>query len=418
MIYDNNKTFKQNILAASGSDNILESEDQKSIWPKGSGEIIIPEGMILRNMTLKYPEMFSLVPYGNHIRFENVKLYTQGHTSDTAIIELLDTKNFSVDRLEIFGDNNRKAILCRSSAVDTVLRHLSISGNIGFGILFNDSIREQGRDYRTIKGVDYSDRPVASGISIQHYNFGYVGMTRAGDGIEMNAPDEGISSIDLDSIFIHSTLTSSSTASNGIGLGFANCTDVKLNKAIVNNTGKFGIHFEKGANHDVTNFSTHNSKRALSVAHTENTTFSKGVCTNSEELFISYNTLNDRNPCSKTTLKDVDFYGFTDKGIWSSNSESIELINVSIDGHFSKPSQPYIKLYQQDPDLVRIGCKDFSIENLAIGPTRSGYVDHDILIHNSQGNITVPSDVTLQTPIRIKQENSNLSWNNAYQVIN
>lgn len=373
------QTLRQAISVAASSDCIVDLNGT-NVWI--AERIDIPAGVRIINGAIKFSGAASLVLIEDSSALEDIYVYSQGYSSNDPIIELVNTRNASLKRVKVDGFNNRKSVLCRTKAYDTVIDDLDILGDLGWGLLFNDSVQEQGADYRIFDTKNYRDEPLGSGLTISNYKFGNMNSKRAGDGLEINCPDHGFSNITINGVEIRKT---NATTANGIGVGIANCTGVRAKNINVRNAALSGIHFEKGGDHIVEDFYIENAKRAISIGHTDGTTFRKGECVNSGKWLTAYNTLPTKPAAANCVLEDVTFRGCSENGIMIANAEKFILRRVKLEGYCGSETGSLIKLYQEHPELP--GVTNSLIEDLQISSV-DGTTKPDTLINveNSPGN--------------------------------
>ncbi len=310
-----------------------------------SSDVVIPSNVKVFGGTIKFLNQSSIILQGNKPSIYNVTIESQVYgIGERGIIELVNTNAASLKNIKILGDNDATAILCKTRANNTYIKNMDISGKIAWGLLFNDGESEQGKGYRTVQGINYSGGRLGSGLYIHNFKFGNVDSTRKGDGIEINAPDYGFDDVVIKNALIRRANRTNDFSSNGIGLGFANCTNVKLKDLRVYNTGHDAIHFEKGRNHLIKNFYVKNSYRTIGVSHTENSVFQKGLSFDSNIWIASYNHVSQK-PMENVIFKDITFDGAKEYGILLSNAKNISFTKITLKDYNGSPTTPIIQFY-------------------------------------------------------------------------
>ena len=310
-----------------------------------SSDIIIPSNVKVFGGTIKFLNQSSIILKGNKPSMYNVTIDSQVYGIRTrGIIELVNTEGANLKSIKILGDNDATAILCKTRAKTTYIEDIDISGKIAWGLLFNDAESEQGKGYRTVQGIDYSVEGLGSGLYIDNFKFGNVKSTRNGDGIEINAPDYGFDDIVIKDVLVRKANRANDASSNGIGLGFANCMNVKLEDLKVYNTGHDAIHFEKGKNHLIKNFYVKNSYRTIGISHTEHSLFQKGLSFDSDIWIASYNRLSQK-PLENVTFEDITFDGAKEYGILLSNAKNINFKKITLKNYNGSATTPIIQFY-------------------------------------------------------------------------
>lgn len=350
MIYTNIKDLNQVILQAQQGDKIVDLNNT-SVYV--NTEIKITDKITIRNGRIRFTgSEATLTLRGLSPILENIVIDSSAiNNANRGIIELINTNGAKLNTVTISGDNNRKAIFCKTIASETYLNNVTVSGNIGWGVLFNDAVSEQNDNFRIVENKNYDGVPIGSGLYVTNFKFeNGVDSLRTGDGFEINCPDFGFSNIKINGISIKNTKKS---ASNGIGIGFARCNDVNVDQIYVEASASDAIHFEKGSNHTITNFELLNCDRALMASHTENTKYIKGNCVNSGSWIISYSDrVGENYPPSKNMLfENITFDGAKRRGFLISNTSGSIFRNLTCTNYNGNESMPIILFYQVTSDV-------------------------------------------------------------------
>lgn len=383
MIIGQRQTLRDAINKAAASDGVVDLNGT-TVWINDRIDLV--EGVQIRNGVIKFSGPAHLVLLAKSPSLRDLIVDSAGYSSVDPIIEFVDTDGARISNVQILGNNPRKAVVCKTRAINTDIDGLSIIGQIGWGVLFNDAIREQKNPaYRVFDGKDYAGEPLGRRLSIRNYTFGMSELVRPGDGIEINCPENGFSDIVLENITINKTLM---TAANGIGMGFANCTKVRINNARVYNAALSGIHFEKGSDHIVNGFYVEGGGRGISIGHTADTTFQSGECVNNTQWVTAYNTTTERGPGDNLTIEDTIFRGCTSDGFLISNATRYKLRRLTFSGYKGGEMGSFIKLYRQDTLGLRSGVDESQLENLTfIRNAGDTAPDSLISLENSPNNV-------------------------------
>lgn len=384
MIYNRLLTFRQNVSKAASGDFILEGDGQ-NIWIQEAGIHELPEGLQLMNMTLKCQYLVEMYLH-SHVGIYNVDYYAQNYSSPAAIMEIVAADGVVIDGLRLYGDTDRRGILCRSYMTNTKLHNIRIVGNIGWGILINDAQEEQRKlgfaNYRTVIGTDYSSYHIGENIDVVNFESSPI-VTRAGDPFQINTPESGLQNITVDGFRVHKTVKSAAASNDGMAFGAANVKNLSVKNVQIDHAARFGLHVEKGGNHLFEDFKVRNTARALSASHTSGTVFRKGECTNNEELFTSYNTLATHIPGTNVTIDNVTFDGFTRQGVWASNCEGYKFRNLTLKGHNAPDKTPFIRLYKAVDTLG--GANGVELDNIKMYDTGTTKPEQLIVTEHAEG---------------------------------
>jgi hypothetical protein len=195
---------------------------------------------------------------GNKIMLQDL-IIDAGTSDKRGAIRLHNSNNVLIKNVDILGNNGGFGIYCNTKATNTKIENVYIP-HFSMGILFNDSIIEQGAGFRDLDGVTYTGS-IGEGLFIKDSIIGESDKTKGGDAIEINCPDNGFSNIRTINVTINKSVDGGGT---GIGIGFANCNNVLVKECTVKYAlGSGGIHFEKGYNLKALNNTLHNCKQGI-----------------------------------------------------------------------------------------------------------------------------------------------------------
>ena len=191
-------------------------------------------------LTTGYPNTFILS--GENVVISNITFIN--NIANRGVITLHLAKNVSIKNCRIISANkDGNGIFCSTKADNVVIDGCIIT-NIGYGILYNDSIKEQGSGYRTFDGVLYSSK-IGEGLFIKNCIIGTEDKTIQGDGIEINCPDYTISNVRISNVTI---VKAPKVSANGIGIGTAGSDNYIVENCTLNKCGHSGVHVEKCTN--------------------------------------------------------------------------------------------------------------------------------------------------------------------------
>lgn len=191
-------------------------------------------------LTTGYPNTFILS--GENVVISNITFIN--NIANRGVITLHLAKNVLIKNCRIISANkDGNGIFCSTKADNVVIDGCIIT-NIGYGILYNDSIKEQGSSYRTFDGVLYNSK-IGEGLFIKNCIIGTEDKTIQGDGIEINCPDYTISNIRITNVTI---VKATKVSANGIGIGTAGSDNYIVENCTLNKCGHSGIHVEKCTN--------------------------------------------------------------------------------------------------------------------------------------------------------------------------
>jgi len=345
MIYKNITDLNTVILQASQGDGIVDLNKASIYVDK---EIKIIDHVTVRNGRIRFTGNEATITLrGRQPVLDNITIDAASTSSIRGIIEFINTTDAKLNLVTITGDTDRKAIFCKTAATDTRLENVTVTGNIGWGVLFNDAVSEQSdKNYRFVEGRDYSTIAIGSGLYVTNFKFeNGVNSLKTGDGFEINCPDHGFSNIKINGISIKNTKKSSS---NGIGIGFARCSNVCIDQIYIESSASDAIHFEKGAHHKITNFELVNCDRALMASHTDDTQYIGGTCLNSGSWIISYSDREgEKYPPSRSMLfENIIFDGAKRRGFLISNTSDSIFRNITCKNYNGNESMPIILFYK------------------------------------------------------------------------
>lgn len=324
-----NQSLADGLLLAEQTDKIL---DMNGMTRWISEEVVVGSGMKLCNGFITYQTANGVVKLqGSHPVLEDIVIDSRSlndfNRLQRGIVELYATVGAVIQEVRIKGRNNRKAIFCKTKASSTKILNVHVSGGLGWGLLFNDAVSEQFPEYRG----DFTGE-IGQGLLVDGFTFSNLPGTDdgssyyGGDALEINCPDHGFDDITVRNVIIENTRSNS--GSNGIGLGFASCTNVIVEDVQVSNTAHDGIHYEKGGTHLTTRFHTLNCNRALVTTHTSDSHFVGGTCTKSGRWITCYND-RDFGTMTGARFEDITFDGCTHNGITISNARHVTLKDLT-----------------------------------------------------------------------------------------
>jgi len=320
-----------------------------------TGDFVISSNTIVQNGVIKINGLSdSVVLKGENLVLRNVTIDSRKTTSTSkGIIELQNTNRAVIQDVIIDGENQRRAIYCNTSANDTSITNVDVVGKIAWGILFDD----MDNDTRAVvNGYNY---PIGSGLYITNYKFGHENSTGAGDAIEINCPRYRFKNIRVNGALVRRT---NRAGENGLGIAFAQCSDVEVRNVEVYNTGHDGIHFEHSYDCFVENFTIVGSWRAIGVSHSKNVTVREGTVTNTGAWVISYNTVVNAIPMQNSTFENIVFDGCYNNGFLVSNAENLMFRNLTLKNYNASQNYGVIHFYNQSIGSVY----DSTIEDVQI----------------------------------------------------
>lgn len=383
-----------------------------------------------------------------------------GH-STMGLVELVNTNHARFTKVRIYSRSIAKAFLCRGIANDTFIDDMEIQA--AWGILFNDSNKEQGADYRKVQihedGTirDFASDAMGKGLYVQKFHFYRVtssgGDERPGDAFEINTPDHWFFDIQVSDSFVHGTYRSNKASatpgSNGIGFGFAYTWDVTLTNCFVRDSEHDGIHFEKGGRHTIMGCNVRGSERGYSISHTMSTKVLYNHFTDCGSWGVSYNNV-VLGGVAQPTQYDLILEGNTFNGnkanpiqpgygIILYNARNVRIVGNTFYGFAGTASTPSIILFGNTPNNLGgvtfatisgntfdqgastttvsriinfngttvVNCR-YTDDNNVFGTSASGYTDANISTGVSQNEVsyritaTQPPLGTTQTAIPIK----------------
>lgn len=362
MLHVKGNTLQQSIDKAATGDLTVDLGGQ-TLWQYGT--TIQREGVEVKNGQLVYADAACLVKQGKETKLTDLKIDNRGNNSALPIIELLDVDGTIIRRVEITGNTPRKAVLCRSRASNVLAEDLTISGNIGWGWVYNDGSKEQEKlgnpNFRVVNGVDYTGEPMGSNTTLRRYKFGSPELARSGDASQFNLVECGYTGILIEDSQVDKTVKGDS---KGFAFGHANCRDVIIRRIKASNIGFSALHFEKGGGHLVEHFEIFGAERGISLGHTEGSAFRFGQVNEVEQAVTSYNTLStlEFGPSAGGVFDTIRFDGMNRDGFLLTNLDQYELLNLEFKNYRGLGSP--IRLYQQDPDRIRQGVTRSRFYNL------------------------------------------------------
>ncbi len=212
-----------------------------------SEEYPINANTIVQNGIIKFSTNAASVVFKGQIpTLKNVTVDSRQTSNPLkGIIELQNTNGALIQDVIIDGDNSRRSIYCNTSANNTNITNVDVVGKIAWGILFDDM---DNNTRAVVNGYNY---PIGSGLYINNFKFGREDSTGAGDAIEINCPRYRFKKIRVNNVLVRKT---NRTDANGLGIAFAQCSDVEVRNVEVRNTGHDSIHFEHSYDCFVENF--------------------------------------------------------------------------------------------------------------------------------------------------------------------
>ena len=207
------------------------------------------------------------------LRNVNIKMHNSNVGGlNNGVIELIDSVGANIENMDADLALQWSFIFCKTRATNTTIKNVYVHGNLRYGILFNDSVVEQGSGFRTVNGVDCSDAPIGKGLYIDNYVYEHTvdsGTMYDGDGIEINCPDYGFSDIRIMNVNI--IKATHGGGASGMALGFAKCKNMSLFNINSNNCGFDGMHFEnKCENVYVYNLNINECSRGITIGSCKN----------------------------------------------------------------------------------------------------------------------------------------------------
>ncbi|MEW4368609.1 hypothetical protein [Paenibacillus kandeliae] len=377
-----------------------------TVWVKG--RIDWRSGVNVKHGTIKFEDAAHLV-HGDGTGMEDITIESrQGNLSadgvtQNPVVEIVNGRDNIFRRITVNGDNPRTAFLCKTRAYNVLAEDVTIAGNLGYGWLYDDGINERKNpNYRVFDGEDYAGEPLGVGATLRRFQYGHAGQKNPGDGIEFNAPMCGFRDVLIEDPVITRAVKGDN---KGLGIAGANCTGVRIYRAIVKNAERSGIHFEKGGDHLVDGFDITGGGRAISIGHTAGTIFRNGSCTDNEQWLTSYNTLDPDlfGPATGLVFENVVLKGATKDGILISNAESYLLRNLEVTDYMGVDDAIFM-FYQEDPAGIRQGVTKSRIDRVVFSKGQQGIVPAALISISKSPNNEVTNVFSPDLPRKIRIE--------------
>ena len=296
-------------ISNSSKNQIIDLRNRKITY--SNSEDILIDSRILANGIIEITGGAKVILKNVNPILYNLKIINKCESNglNNGVIELLNTTDAIINNVEMELSTKYSGVFCKTRAKNTRINNLKISGNLRYGILFNDSCTEQGATFRTVEGVDYSDATIGSGLYINNYIYKNTvstsDTTYDGDGIELNCPDHGFSDVRMNNVDIDSARHIG--GASGMALGFANCKNMSFYNINSKNCGFDGIHFEnKCENVYVYNLNINECSRGISIGSCKNVNIINAVV-NDCTIWLAMSNLHSNN--EEIKLQNVEFNG-------------------------------------------------------------------------------------------------------------
>lgn len=273
----------------------------------------------LRDIRLTYTTNNAMLVLGGKARLTNVTI-SVGTTIRTfvnalpGVINLHLATGVVIDNVEITdGISGRVGVFCSTRASNTTIRNCRMN-YIGWPILYNDAYPAQ----RIVDGIDYAGQSIGSGLYVHGCELGAADKTAVGDAIEINCPSQRFSNIRV--VNCTTLKTVSSSDSNGLGFGFANCDTLQVSDCLLKNVAASAgaIHIEAHTSASITNNVIESCNIGIGVGIT-------GV-----DCLITGNTIDACVVAIQCISNDTSLDGLTITGnqLLNSSGTGIVLLNV------------------------------------------------------------------------------------------
>lgn len=296
-------------ISNSNKNQIIDLRNKKITY--SDSEDILIDSRIIANGTIEVTGGAKVILKNENPMLCNVKIINKCESNglNNGVIELLNTTDAIMDNVEMELSTKYSGVFCKTRAKNTRINGLKISGNLRYGILFNDSCTEQGATFRTVNGVDYSDATIGSGLYLNNYVYKNTvsaeDTTYDGDGIEINCPDYGFSDIVISNADIENARHIG--GASGMALGFSKCKNMSFINIKSKNCGFDGIHFEnKCENVFVYNLDVRECSRGISIGSCKNINIINAVV-NDCTIWLAMSNLHSNN--EEIKLQNVMFNG-------------------------------------------------------------------------------------------------------------
>lgn len=296
-------------ISNSNKNQIIDLRNKKITY--SNSEDIIIDSRIISNGTIEVTGGAKVILKNENPMMCNVKIINKCESNglNNGVIELLDTTDAIMDNVEMELSTKYSGVFCKTRAKNTRINGLKISGNLRYGILFNDSCTEQGANFRTVNGVDYSDATIGSGLYLNNYVYKNTvsaeDTTYDGDGIEINCPDYGFSDIVISNADIENARHIG--GASGMALGFSKCKNMSFINIKSKNCGFDGIHFENTCeNVFVYSLDVRECSRGISIGSCKNINIINAVV-NDCTIWLAMSNLHSNN--EEIKLQNVMFNG-------------------------------------------------------------------------------------------------------------
>ena len=272
-------------------------------------------------------------------------------------VNLHNASGVEIDRLKFKnGATTSSGVFCSTKASDTTITRSDFD-EVGFGIYFLDAERTAGVDVRLVDGVSYTGS-IGSGLTVSFCKLGNSAKAQAGDGIEIDVPNNRFDTIDVSHNIVRGKTPSG--AKTGLGMGFANVDllTVSYNK-FINTVGTPGaLHIEDSNSATLANNQFSGCTVGIGAGLYGNNTIMSGntfmscnqpIVVNGGALAPYRNLKIAGNQIINTTgfpvqlvdVQDVDFVGNTIRNIATAGNQLIYLVqslqasvsNINISGN-------------------------------------------------------------------------------------
>ena len=280
----NYSSMKEAISYAKANNKIIDLKGKTIVY--NMSENLLVDSVEIRNGVIEITSDNRIVMTGDNPTLRNIKIKMYNDAVgglNNGVIELHNSTGATLEN--VYADISIKwsFLFCKTRATNTFIKNLTLTGDLRYGILFNDACSEQGSSFRIVDNVDYADAPIGKGLYIEHYKYintaSDTNTTHDGDAIEINCPDYGFEDIIINNANVDRARHIG--GASGMGLGFSNCKNIIINTAKIYNCGFDGIHFEnKCENVYVTDFQTDECVRGISVGSCKNVSLTNGTVNN------------------------------------------------------------------------------------------------------------------------------------------